>query len=230
MTVDLHSLIGPYALGALDEDERDAFESHIDSCPTCAEELGGFVATTVRLGEAVSVEPPDALRASILAAAAHTPQERPTVVAMRPRSLRKRLPSLVAAAAIVVAAAGVTAYVVEHQQVQDVRAEQSNVEQVMTASDAVTTESQLGSASMRLTHSASHDALVLAVSGLPALDSEVYQLWTVRDGVTTSAGLVDDSDLLYVDGVDGVEQLALTVEPAGGSERPTSLPVATMQL
>ncbi len=230
MTVDLHSLIGPYALGALDEDERDTFESHLDACPTCAEELGGFVATTVRLGEAVAVEPPAALRASILAATAQTRQERPTVVAMRPRSLRKRLPGLIAAAAVVVAAAGVAAYVTEHQQVQDVRAEQSNVEQVMTASDAVTTESQLGSASMRLVHSASQDALVLAVSGLPALDSEVYQLWTTRDGVTSSAGLVDDSDLVYVDQVDGVEQLALTVEPAGGSERPTSLPLATMQL
>lgn len=230
MTVDLHSLIGPYALGALDEDERDAFESHLDSCATCAEELDGFIATTVRLGEAVAEEPPAALRASILAAAAQTPQERPTVVAMRPRSLRKRLPGLIAAAAVVVAAAGVTGYVVEHQQVQDVRAEQSNVEQVMTASDAVTTESQLGSASMSLTHSRSEDAVVLTVSGLPALDNETYQLWTVRDGVTTSAGLVDDSDLVYVDQVDGVEQLALTVEPAGGSERPTSLPVATMEL
>lgn len=230
MTVDLHSLIGPYALGALDEDERDAFESHLDACPTCAEELGGFVATTVRLGEAVAEEPPAALRASILAAAAQTPQERPTVVAMRPRSLRKRLPGLIAAAAVLVAAAGVAGYVLEHRQVQEYQAESSNVEQVMTASDAVTTESQLGAASMRLTHSRSQDALVLAVSGLPALDNETYQLWTVRDGVTTSAGLVDDSDLLYVDQVDGVEQLALTVEPAGGSERPTSLPVATMQL
>lgn len=230
MTVDLHSLIGPYALGALDEDERDAFESHLDSCPTCAEELDGFVATTVRLGEAVATEPPAGLRASILAAAAQTPQERPTVVAMRPRSLRKRLPSLIAAAAVVVAAAGVAGYVVEHQQVQDVQAEQSNVEQVMTASDAVTAESQLGTASMRLVHSASHDALVLTVSGLPALTNETYQLWTVRDGVTKSAGLVDHTDLVYVDQVDGVEQLALTVEPAGGSERPTSLPLATMQL
>ncbi len=230
MTVDLHSLIGPYALGALDEDERNAFEAHLDVCPTCAEELDGFVATTVRLGEAVAEEPPAALRAQILAAAAQTPQERPTVVAMRPRGLRKRLPGLIAAAAVVVAAAGVTGYVVEHQQVQDVRAEQSKVEQVMTASDAVTTESQLGAASMRLTHSSAHDALVLAVSGLPALDNKTYQLWMVRDGVTSSAGLVDDSDLVYVDQVDGVEQLALTVEPAGGSERPTSLPLATMEL
>lgn len=230
MTVDLHSLIGPYALGALDEDERDDFESHLGSCATCAEELDGFVATTVRLGEAVSQEPPAALRASILAAAAKTSQERPVVVAMRPRSLRKRLPGLIAAAAVVVAAAGVAGYVAEHQQVQNVQAEQSNVEKVMTASDAVTAESQLGAASMRLVHSASQDALVLTVSGLPTLDGETYQLWTVREGVTTSAGLVGHTDLVYVDHVDGVEQLALTVEPAGGSERPTSLPVATMQL
>ncbi|MEG9226013.1 anti-sigma factor [Aeromicrobium sp. Sec7.5] len=230
MTVELHSLIGPYALGALDEDERDDFESHLDSCPTCAEELDGFIATSIRLGEAVAAEPPAELRAHILAAASKTSQERPTVVALRPRSLRKRIPGLIAAAAVVVAAAGVTAYVSEHQQVQDVRAEQSNVERVMTAGDAVTSESQLGSASMTLTHSPSEDALVLAVKKLPALNDQTYQLWTVRDGVTSSAGLIDSSDLVYVGQVDGVEQLALTVEPAGGSERPTSLPLATMQL
>ena len=97
MTADLHSLIGPYALGALDGDERESFENHLDSCPTCAEEIDGFVLTTVRLGEAVAQEPPPALRSQILAAAATTPQERPTVVAMRPRSLRKRLPGLIAA-------------------------------------------------------------------------------------------------------------------------------------
>lgn len=230
MSIDLHSLIGPYALGALDTDEREDFESHLDSCATCAEELDGFIATTVRLGEAVAEEPPAALRASILAAAAQTSQERPTVVALRPRTLRRRLPALIAAAAVVVAAAGVAGYVAEHQQVQNVRAEQSNVERVMTAADAVTSESQLGSASMSLTHSRSEDAIVLAVKKLPTVDDKTYQLWTVRDGVTTSAGLVDTSDLVYVGGVDGVQQIALTVEPAGGSERPTSLPVATMAL
>lgn len=231
MTVDLHSLIGPYALGALDEDERDTFESHLDTCPTCAEELGGFVATTVRLGEAVAVEPPAALRASILAATAQTRQERPTVVAMRPRSLRRRLPGLIAAAAVVLAGAGVAGYVVEHQQFQDFRAEQSDVELVMTASDATVSDTELnGGGTMRMVHSNRLDAAVVTVSSLPVLNNASYQLWTMREGVPVSAGLLEDSDLAYVDDVDGADQVALTIEPLGGSERPTSLPIGAVEL
>ncbi|GAA1729827.1 anti-sigma factor [Aeromicrobium alkaliterrae] len=232
MTIDLHSLVGPYALDVLDPDERDEFEAHLSDCPTCREEVDGFIATAVRLGEAVAQDPPDALRAKILAAAATTPQERPTVVPMRrKRPLRSRLPGLVAAAAVLVAGAGVAGYVIEHQQVENVRAEQSAVELVMTAADAQISDTQLnGGGTMRLVHSASQDAAVVTVSSLPALDDQVYQLWTMREGVPQSAGVIDGSDMKYVSGVDGADQVAVTVEPSGGSEKPTSLPIGTVAI
>ncbi|WP_229053864.1 anti-sigma factor domain-containing protein [Aeromicrobium sp. Leaf350] len=232
MTIDLHSLVGPYALDVLEPDERTEFEAHLDSCPTCREEVDGFIATAVRLGEAVAQDPPDALRARILSAAATTPQERPTVVPMRrKRPLRSRAVGLVAAAAMAVAAVGVTGYVLEHQQLQDYQAQQSDVEAVMTAADAQIADTELsGGGTMRLVHSSKLDAAVVTVSSLPTLSDRVYQLWTMREGVPTSAGLLENSDMTYVSDVDGADQMAVTVEPAGGSAKPTSLPIGTVAL
>jgi len=230
MTVDLHSLIGPYALGALDTDERSAFEAHLATCPTCAEEVDGFVATSVRLAEAAATTPPPTLREQILAAAATTPQERPAVIPLRRRrGLRSMLPGLVAAAAVLVAAAGVTGYVLEYNRTQDFQAEQTRVEQIMTAPDATTSDKTLdGGATMRLVHSPSLDAALLSVSGLPELDGQDYQLWTLRDGEASSVGVMSASDMIYVGNVGDADRLALTVEPKGGSESPTTAPVASM--
>ena len=63
MTQDPHSLLAPYALDALDQDERAAFEAHLDRCSDCQTELGGFVATAGRLGSADESAPPAPLRA-----------------------------------------------------------------------------------------------------------------------------------------------------------------------
>ncbi len=63
MTTDLHSLMAPYALDALDPDERLRFENHVEQCPTCRSELAGSQAAAARLGEAEHRTPPPGLRA-----------------------------------------------------------------------------------------------------------------------------------------------------------------------
>jgi anti-sigma-K factor RskA len=58
----------PYALGALDDDERASFEQHLATCPQCAaevrelQEVAGLLATAAK-----PVAPPPALRERILA-------------------------------------------------------------------------------------------------------------------------------------------------------------------
>ena len=58
----------PYALGALDDDERASFEQHLATCPQCAaevrelQEVAGLLATAAK-----PVAPPPALRDRILA-------------------------------------------------------------------------------------------------------------------------------------------------------------------
>ena len=69
---------------------------------------------------------------------------------------------------------------------------------------------------------------------LPRLDaSQVYQLWALSsDGAATSLGLMhyDDEGVpnanVTLEGSD-VSAVAITIEPAGGSEQPTSAPLYT---
>ena len=49
-TAELHTLTGAYALHALPEDERVAFERHLGACEACAQEVRELSATAARLG------------------------------------------------------------------------------------------------------------------------------------------------------------------------------------
>lgn len=61
---------------------------------------------------------------------------------------------------------------------------------------------------------------------------KVYQLWFNDAGAMRSAGLMNPSatdDAVLLDGpVDRASGMGITVEPAGGSDEPTSSPVALM--
>ena len=78
MTTDLHSLLAPYVLDALDPDEFSQFEAHLEHCPDCQAELGGFQATATRLAEAQSHMPPADLRQRLVSAIGSVQQERPS--------------------------------------------------------------------------------------------------------------------------------------------------------
>jgi len=230
MTVDLHHLLAPYALDALEPDERSRFEAHLASCGLCRDELGGFQATAARLGEAASAAPPEGLRDRVLAVATTTPQEHPVVTALAGRSRARRvLPRVVLAAAVAAAVLGVGGFVVERQRADELRAERSDMVAVMTADDAaMRVGAAEGGGTVRVIASAKHDAAVVVGASLPTLDAEhTYQVWHMQDGEPTSVGMLGDGPgMLYVDGIRGAEAYAVSVEPAGGSDQPTTEPIA----
>lgn len=63
---DLHDLSSMYAVDALDPAERAAFESHLADCPPCRAEVARYAETTAQLVAAVALDPPPALRTSVL--------------------------------------------------------------------------------------------------------------------------------------------------------------------
>ena len=66
-----------YALGALDADERQAFEAHLATCPKCAAELAELRRVTTGLAmSADRVAPPTDLKARTIARATGQPQAR----------------------------------------------------------------------------------------------------------------------------------------------------------
>jgi anti-sigma-K factor RskA len=65
-------------------------------------------------------------------------------------------------------------------------------------------------------------------TSLPDLgDDRTYQVWHMQDGKPTSVGLIGHGPgMLYVDGIKGAEAYAVSVEPSGGSPKPTTDPIA----
>ena len=72
---------------------------------------------------------------------------------------------------------------------------------------------------------------VFTAADLPELDDRDYQLWVVADGSPVSAGVLDLDSGTAQSSVSAVPEgaaLALTVEPTGGSEQPTTDPVVVL--
>ncbi|WP_394939024.1 anti-sigma factor domain-containing protein [Psychromicrobium sp. YIM B11713] len=142
----------------------------------------------------------------------------------RARTVRGWLMGAVAAAAIVVAGSfGVNSFI----QSQD------PVNQVITASDVqnkVVPVQGGGEATIKL--SSSQQAAVLQMSEVPAPQAgKTYQLWLVptNGGDPASLGLMSSAADLgkptLVKNLKNGEALAITVEPSGGSDKPSSAPV-----
>lgn len=81
----------------------------------------------------------------------------------------------------------------------------------------------------------SHSEALVVTSNLPALDDEhTYQLWQIgQDGQPVSAGMFETNTngimaMIFepVIAWDSVSALGISVEPAGGSETPTTSPLA----
>ncbi|WP_343899150.1 anti-sigma factor, partial [Nocardioides aquaticus] len=90
-----------------------------------------------------------------------------------------------------------------------------------------------GSATATVVRSRELGQAVIMTQNMPVLPrSEVYQLWLRVDGDMKPAGLMTATDstvLLEGDATDA-EAIGVTVEPAGGSPRPTTQPVAYVPL
>jgi anti-sigma-K factor RskA len=229
MTVDLHQLIAPYALDALEADDRSRFEAHLALCEQCRVELVGFLSTTARLGEAEAMKPPHELRERLLTTISSTPQERPVVTALSQASRARRLaPRVALVAAVAAAVIGIGGFIAENQRADDLRADRARLSAVMSAPDATTTEAQAsGGGEVRVITSPGRDAAVVVGASLPSLDADqTYQVWRMHDGKPTSVGLLGRGPgMLYVDGIKGAEAFAVSVEPSGGSPQPTSDPI-----
>src|SRR5436309_6723481 len=102
MPDELHALVAPYALDALDGEDERSFEEHLALCDRCREELAGLREAAAALAYgAEGPAPPPELKDRILASAR---EERPNVVPLA-RGRRNWTAPLAATAAVAAAAA-----------------------------------------------------------------------------------------------------------------------------
>ncbi|MFJ1928894.1 MULTISPECIES: anti-sigma factor domain-containing protein [unclassified Streptomyces] len=249
----LHTLTGAYALHALPETERREFERHLGDCEACSVEVRELSETATRLGLAVSATPSRDLRERVLREITTVRQEPPSSGrrarsgGTAGRSGGAGRWSRFALAACLAAAAGFGGVAVwQNQEAQDARSDaraseqrSARVAEVISAPDARTDSATLSDgAKGTVVVSRSQDRAVFLASGLAkAPGGKVYQLWFEDSGTMRSAGLMQatgPSSTTYatlLDGpVDAATGMGVTVEPAGGSEQPTSTPLALMKL
>lgn len=211
-----------YAMDTLDPAERFAAEQHLATCAQCRAEVSEFQELTGALGESVPpVTPPPQLRAQVLAQVATTPQDNLRV--LRPR---RRTRWLAAAAAAAVLAGGATTVALWPQTPTTVSA----VQQVESAADATTFTAPLGDGTMRIVASKSLDRSVIRLSDVSAPPSgRVYQAWMLADTGPVSAGVVKPGEDTVMKGsLNAATGAAVTVEPTGGSQQPTTKPVSSV--
>jgi anti-sigma-K factor RskA len=237
MSTDVHTLSGAYALNALAPDEAQEFRRHLDVCQACRDEVRELQTAVAAMGLAEASAPPPELKTRVLAAADRTRQEPPRqqapVAAGVPAGPARR--SWVtwlaaAAAAVVIAGAGVVGIraVVGNDEVGKQPALADSVLQVFEADDAHTaTVSTANGGKLTVAVSKSRDEMAVDTRQLPPLDSRhVYQIWAVHGDDMVSAAILSDPQSGAAMGMpNAATDVALTVEPSGGSERPTTAPI-----
>ena len=238
MSTDVHTLSGAYALDALAPEEAAEFRRHLDECQACREEVRELQRVVARMGAAEASAPPPGLRSRVLAAAERTPQEPPATnqagtgsdTSWKPADVEgTRSPRWVtwigaaAAAAVVVVAGAVGIRAV----VDDDPALDEAVAAVFEAEDArTTTVETTNGGELTVAVSESNDEMAVDTRELPELDDEqVYQIWTVVGDEMVSAAILSETGSGAAMGLPEDAQVALTVEPSGGSTQPTSAPI-----
>lgn len=247
MSPEIHTLAGAYALHALSDLERRQFEAHLAECPDCEQQIAEFHATAARLAMAVAEQPSDQLRQRVLAEVSQTRQE-PPASHTRGRanerssgearsSRRRRVLSLAAAAAVLVALAlGVVTGQTRHDldttrdDLATAQARYQELARLLSAPDLRIAAGQSADGNGSATVAVSHqlDQGILATAGLPRAPADhTYQAWLIGTTGPRSAGLLDPTGTppLLFTGLGNADKIGVTVEPGGGSPQPTTTPV-----
>jgi anti-sigma-K factor RskA len=229
------ALAAPYALDALDGEERATFEAHLPGCAVCQAEVRSFRDVAAQLGAAAPpTEPPPGLRARVLREARRGSGRRRAPIA----------PWLAAAAMLVLALAAGYGYWQERGDRRALEQAVALVRDSLAARDsllAAVLAPGVGTANLaatgkpptaRLFWNPARRVVVIAVFDLPPAPSgRTYQLWAIATGKSpVSLGVFDTrpdgrltaamavpADLMF-------QVTAVTEEPAGGSPQPTQTP------
>jgi anti-sigma factor RsiW len=232
---EIHALSGAYAVDALDPAERALFEEHLGSCNACQAEVASLQEATALLGGLEDAAPPPALRDHLLAGIKTVrplpPETAPVVepASVRTLPVRRWLTGLAVVASVLgIAGVGTLVWEQQHQSTGQL----SVADRVLQAADAkrVTVTLPDGS-SASVIRSVAEGRAVLVARDLPAApDGHTYEMWLQTPaGKMVPAGIMDRGSsrpvLLRGDATTATAA-GLTIEPDGGSDSPTTEPIA----
>ena len=206
-------LVAAYAVGAIDASTGECamVRAHIAKCPICREEYQIDRAAAAALALSAAQTPPAALRERILAA---LPAKVTPIVALRAKGSSWFVPAAAAAALVIAAGLWWNAHRSPPQS---------------WAASCV--PSAVGCRASGTVTVAGAGRLHVQISGLASLPrGKQYQAWMIAPGAAPKPEPAFSADENGSGSVDLAESpvkgtlVAITVEPAGGSQAPTSKP------
>lgn len=240
---DYEELAAGFALGALEPDEEQAFQRHLEGCPACKTTVREFEELTASLAHAAPpVEPPASLRAAIRRKTGLTFRRRTAQLIGSWRGTWIMVRALAVACLLAVFALLLWNLALRDQHQLDQARVASLEAAVRLVNDGTANRVTLsGSAAdsgaqATVLASSRQDRGVLVVEGLPQLPADrVYELWSLSQGDVSRAAKVMVFRFRDRPGVRAVQfsvhilpttGFAITEEPGpGGSQHPTTEPV-----
>src|SRR3954447_15681791 len=216
MATDPHGNVAPYALDALDPQDEREFEQHLASCERCREELAALRETAADLAYgAGGPAPPPELKLRILDTAK---AERANVTSLSKRRRRS---------AVITAAAGVAAALALGIGVASTTHSNSDPLAAVLAKPGAKLLTMPGHGVVAVARDRSA-AVALTLPRAPA--GKTYEAWVIRKGKARPAGLFTASAVFKLQrSVPRGSVIAVTLEPAGGVDQPTTKPLTASQ-
>lgn len=242
---ELQDLLPAYVIGATTEAEANLVRELLPQCPEVAAELHIYAGISAGLMEQVNpIEPPPDLRNRLLQEAlASESSSEPTL--LRPKFDAR---FWWVAAALLIGLVGTNLLWVS--LISDVRNE---LEAITIHNNQLTdllsnpqihqfpllnTDEEDQTALAKLLWNAENNQATLVTNQLPQLQqSETYQIWLIETDTPISAGLftVDERNQSFVEiklasSLDRYAAIAISIEPAAGSDAPTTTPIAVGEI
>jgi anti-sigma-K factor RskA len=229
-TLHVTNSVPAYALGVLDEVERQEVSHHLEHCSACQAELYAYQSLVEQLACTVPQRsPPIRLRAAVMQkAVAHSEAARSKRISWQVWLARSLKPA-VGLVGLVVIVAMIGVNLALWQQVQHPPAAPFPTAAASDFRLVRLNPPQAGVASGMLVINADGEYGTLVVDGLTLLDpTQQYQFWLIKNGKRTSGGVFSVLDSGY--GMLRVESalplieyqsFGITIEPYGGSPGPT---------
>jgi len=223
-------LIAGHALRALSSEDEERVVVHLAECERCRRRLRETEAVASSLAYGVpQVAPPPELRSRILAIAepvvaapAAAPAAEPPARPARVRPQRGWWPRFAAVAvpAMAIALVGMLAWNVSLRN--DVNASRDDL-----STGAAVALPGVGNVVAQTDGNAT-----LFANLRPAPAGRTYEAWVIRGSAALPAGVFKGGgtvELHLTQSAKPGDKIAVTIEPAGGSQKPTTTPIATSQ-
>jgi anti-sigma-K factor RskA len=222
----LRELVAPYVVDAVSPAEAERVRAHLAGCAECTSAAGRYSAALTTLAASIAPEPlPDGFVDAVVAralGAAPAPQPAPAAARPQPRGWGHALAYAALALAVALLAGGVVA-------ARRDAAQQRLLVRALLREQGIALSGPAGAVARLV--STSNGGLFVA-EGLPRpAPGKTYQLWILGGRRPVSAGTFETSEGLAVVATSrspsGAEAAAVTIEPDGGSDRPTTDPIMT---